>query len=246
MGWGNHLPLQSSTSQHGERREGPDGDANLSSVGSSVKDQFSMTKGVGAAGVIFRITIFNETELELDLKDLYEINVSSNAAPFSRIIQLSVAALHYKFQLDIGVKNYDWLGITERSGIVYIEDPRLMPQPSTVRRGINWFFKNDTHSKKGSILLLLTIQEDFPNACAQRDVLKLQDGLFHDGTRNTESCSDSEDDIRARTPHSKIRPHNKTGLMTHNRFDVHHYQMTKMSEPGLCIPKFDPTTKQVL
>ncbi|CAL1260972.1 unnamed protein product [Larinioides sclopetarius] len=117
--------------------------------------------------VTFRITVINETELELDLKELYEINVSSNAAPFARIIKLSVAALHYMFQLEIGVKDYDWLGITERSGIVYIKDPLMMPYPSTVKRRIDWFFKNDTHSTNGSSLLILTIQEDIPNTCGQ-------------------------------------------------------------------------------
>ncbi|XP_055932593.1 proto-oncogene tyrosine-protein kinase receptor Ret-like [Argiope bruennichi] len=116
--------------------------------------------------VVYRISIINETELELDLNEMYEINVSRNAAPFARIIQLSAAALNYKFQLDIGVKNYDWLGITEKTGIIFIKDPGFMPEPSTVRRNVNWFFKNDTHSKTGNILLLLTIQEGPLKPCA--------------------------------------------------------------------------------
>ncbi|GFT59050.1 hypothetical protein NPIL_370271 [Nephila pilipes] len=35
--------------------------------------------------VIYKISVINETELELDLKDIYEINISSNAAPYSKI-----------------------------------------------------------------------------------------------------------------------------------------------------------------
>ncbi|GFT59044.1 proto-oncogene tyrosine-protein kinase receptor Ret [Nephila pilipes] len=50
-------------------------------------------------------------------------------------------------------------------GIVFIKDPQLMPKSSTIRRNIVWTFQNETHSKNGTILLLLSVQDDPPTSC---------------------------------------------------------------------------------
>ncbi|GIY35168.1 uncharacterized protein CEXT_760281 [Caerostris extrusa] len=74
------------------------------------------------------------------------------------VIQLSVAAPYYKFEFYSADKHYDWLGITEQTGIVFVKDPALMPKHSTTRRNIVWTFRNETHNKTGSILLLITTE----------------------------------------------------------------------------------------
>lgn len=77
-----------------------------------------------------------------------------------QILQISPIPLsNYRFRLSEWRKDKDWLRITERSGIVFIENVLLMSNKSTERRNILWWKMNGTHEIPGISKLIININE---------------------------------------------------------------------------------------
>lgn len=79
---------------------------------------------------------------------------------FFQILQISPIPLsNYRFRLSEWRKDKDWLRITERSGIVFIQNVLLMSNKSTERRNILWWKKNGTQEIPGISKLIININD---------------------------------------------------------------------------------------
>lgn len=77
-----------------------------------------------------------------------------------QILQISPIPLsNYRFRLSEWRKDKDWLRITERSGIVFIQNALLMSNKSTERRNILWWKTNGTEEIPGISKLIININE---------------------------------------------------------------------------------------
>ncbi|XP_035216226.1 proto-oncogene tyrosine-protein kinase receptor Ret-like [Stegodyphus dumicola] len=118
--------------------------------------------------VTYFISIVNKTEPEINLKEDYKIIIPKTAAQYARVLQLTkYASSTHRFQFADGEKENDWLGMTEKSGIVFIKNSSLLANATAEKRKVIWWSKNDTHERSGNLLLLLEIEnKDFlPKAC---------------------------------------------------------------------------------
>lgn len=85
---------------------------------------------------------------------------------FPQILQISPISLsNYRFRLADWRKDKDWLNITTKSGIVFIQNALLMTNRSSEERNILWWKKNGTLEISGSFKLIINIDEGINVNC---------------------------------------------------------------------------------